>query len=68
MKEDLRKTLNEKLTVPLWPTAGEALDLTRGSTYSAARRGEIATIKFGKCLKVPTAWLKTKLGLNEPAA
>jgi hypothetical protein len=34
--EDIRQILNEKLTVPLWPTAGQALDLKRGATYRAA--------------------------------
>ena len=27
---DLKKTLEEELTVPVWPTAGAALGLSRG--------------------------------------
>jgi hypothetical protein len=40
---------------PLWPTAGRLLGLGRNSTFEAARRGEIPTLRFGKrllCSKV----------------
>jgi len=53
--DDIRQLLNEKLSVPLWPTAGKALDLKRGATYRAAATGEIKTIP------------REKLGI-EPAA
>ena len=33
---EIRRTL----VVPLWPHAGKALGLSRGSTYAAAERGE----------------------------
>ena len=65
--DDIRQLLNERLTVPLWPTAGKALDLKRGATYRAAAAGEIKTISIGRLKKVPTKWLREKLGL-EPAA
>ena len=47
----------QALVMPLWPDAGRALGLSRNATYDAARRGEIKTLRFGKLLKVPTAWL-----------
>jgi hypothetical protein len=41
--------------------------MSRSGTYAAAVRGEIKTIRFGRLMKVPTAWLRQKLDL-EPAA
>jgi excisionase family DNA binding protein len=39
------------------PEAGSLLGLNRNSSYEAAKRGEIPTIKIGKLLKVPKAAL-----------
>jgi hypothetical protein len=66
---EIRKLLNENAVLPLWPETGKlVLGLSRGATYSAAAKGEIKTVSFGRLRKVPTAWLKAKLGLDEPAA
>ena len=65
---EIRRALNENLAVPLWPTAGRALDLKRGATYAAAARGDIRTIQLGRLKRVPSAWLKAKLGLDESAS
>ena len=54
--------------LPLWPQTGKMLNLSRNGTYAAAERGDIKTVRFGRLLKVPTAWLKAKLGLDEPTA
>lgn len=62
-----RKLLNEKLVLSLWPETGKILGLNRGATYEAARRGEIKTLDVGRLKKVPTMWLRQKLGL-EPTA
>lgn len=43
------------------PEAGEALGVARNAAYEAAARGEICTIKIGKKLRVPLAWLERKL-------
>jgi excisionase family DNA binding protein len=51
----------EPLVIPLWPDAGQALGLSRGATYEAARRGQIPTVRFGKLIKVPTAALRRLL-------
>jgi excisionase family DNA binding protein len=64
--DQITKLLNENAVLPLWPEAGQILGLKRGVTYEAARSGEIRTIRIGRLYKVPTAWLRQKLGLNEP--
>jgi hypothetical protein len=62
----IRKDIMTRLTVPLWPTAGQALGLSRSSTYEGARTGEIEVIEVGRRKPVPTSFLRKKLGLNEP--
>jgi hypothetical protein len=66
--DEIKRELNEKLAVPLWPTAGQALDLRRGATYRAAAEGHIPTLDVGRLKRVSTSWLRQKLGLVEPAA
>jgi hypothetical protein len=53
-------------TVALWPTAGRALHLGRSSTYEAARKGEIPTIRIGGRIVALTAPLRRMLQLDEP--
>lgn len=50
-------------TVPLWPTAGQALGIGRSTAYNGARSGEIPTIRVGDRYLVPTAALRKMLGL-----
>jgi hypothetical protein len=64
---ELEKKLRENLTVKLWPDTGEALGISRGATYDAAKRGEIATIDIGRIKRVSSAWLRQKLGLTPSA-
>jgi hypothetical protein len=66
--DEIMKLLNENAVLPLWPEAGQVLGLRRGAAYAAARSGDIKTIRLGRLLKVPTSWLRQKLGLDEPAA
>ena len=54
-------TFEGNFVVPLWPHAGKALGLSRGSTYAAAGRGEIPTIKIGRLLRVPVRALEQML-------
>ena len=42
--EDIMTDIKTKPTVPLWPHAGAAYDLSRGATYQAAARGEIEVV------------------------
>jgi len=50
----------------LWPEVGNLLGLSRSTTYEAARRGEIPTIRFGRRIIVPTAALRRMVGLDTP--
>ena len=43
---------DEKRTLDLWPETGVALGLGRSSTYEAAARGEIPTIRIGRSVRV----------------
>jgi excisionase family DNA binding protein len=51
----------ERLAVPLWPTAGKALGLSRNTTYAAAQRGDIPTLRFGRLVRVPLKALQRLL-------
>lgn len=64
MAYDTQKLLDQTVTLPLWPETGGIMGLSRNSTYAAAGRGEIKTIRIGRLLKVPTAWLRRKLELD----
>ncbi len=54
----------DRPTLRLWPTAGQALGLGRSATYAAAERGEIPTIRVGGRILVPTAALRRLLHLD----
>jgi hypothetical protein len=56
----------EQPTMQLWPQVGELLGLGRASTYEAARRGDIPTMRFGRRIAVPTAALRRLLGIDTP--
>jgi hypothetical protein len=65
MTDEIKRLLNETVVLPLWPETGKTvLGLSRGATYSAAAKGQIKTISFGRLRKVPTAWLRQKLRLD----
>lgn len=66
--KNLMKQLNEEAVMRLWPEVGTLLKMQRAATYGAASRGEIKTVKFGHFKRVPTAWLKRKLGIEDTAA
>jgi hypothetical protein len=65
--DEIHKLLTENAVLPLWPQTGRILNLSRGATYAAAERGDVKVIKLGRLKRVPTAWLRQKLGLDEPA-
>ena len=69
--QGLPKWLVEILAEPTTtvPQAGRALGIKgRNQSYEAAARGEIKTLKFGRRLSVPTAWLKRQLMLDDDKA
>lgn len=43
----------ERMTVPVWPDAGQILGLGRNATYDAISRGEIPVLRFGRRILVP---------------
>ncbi|MEW8623956.1 MAG: helix-turn-helix domain-containing protein [Candidatus Thiodiazotropha endolucinida] len=57
----MSKPRHECLTIPLWPDAGKALGLGKNSSYAAAHKGEIPTIRIGGRLLVPKAALQRLL-------
>ena len=56
--------------IPLWPDAGQMAGLSRGSTYKAADRGDIPTVRIGNLRKVPIRKWRRMLGIDDakPAA
>jgi hypothetical protein len=63
----LQQALDEirtKPTVPLWPQVGLVLGLSRGSTYKAAREGQIDVVRFGHRIRAVTGPLRKKLGID----
>ena len=66
--DEIKKLLDNNAVLPLWPHTGRILNLSRNGTYAAAERGDIKTIQLGRLKRVPSAWLKAKLGLDESAA
>ena len=56
----------KRLTVPVWPDAGQTLGLGRNATYDAIARGEIPAIRIGRKLLVPRQALE-RLANGEPA-
>ncbi|MGY3575497.1 DNA-binding protein [Bradyrhizobium sp. USDA 4504] len=63
--------LNEELQALLSRPTADVPDvgricygLSRNGSYDAVRRGEIETIRVGRLLKVPTAPLRKKLGID----
>lgn len=47
------------------PKAGAYLGLGRDSSYNAAKRGELPTIRIGRRTVVPTAALLAMLGIGD---
>jgi hypothetical protein len=66
--DEVRKLLESRALLPLWPEVAGILGLCRNATYDAAARGDIKTVQFGRLKRVPSAWLKAKLGLDESAS
>jgi hypothetical protein len=46
------------------PQAVRALGIGKSAGYEAARTGQIPTLRFGRRLVVPTAWLRQQLGIE----
>jgi hypothetical protein len=46
-----------------FPGTGKPLN----ATYNAIKSGEIPSFRFGDSIRIPTSWMKQKLGLTEAA-
>lgn len=59
------KSLPDPEQVPVMGVehAGSCLGLGRTAAYQAARRGDIPTLRIGRRVVVPTAQLRSMLGL-----
>lgn len=55
--------LRGRLTVPV-PVAGRLLGLGRDSSYAAAIRGDIPSLRIGRRIVVPVPQLLRLLGVN----
>ena len=47
--------------------AGRLLGISQGHAYKATRDGDIPTVRIGRSLRVPTAWIRRVLQLEEQA-
>lgn len=56
-----------EVEVPLWPYAGMALWVCRGVICAVVARNEIEVIRIGRSIKVVTAPLRKRLGLDSVA-
>ncbi len=56
-----------KPVVPLWPHAGMALGVCRAAIYAAAARNEIEVIRIGRSIRVVSASLRKRLGMDRAA-
>jgi len=56
---------HEQPVLNLWPTTGQLLGQSRQSTYDAANRGDIPTIRIGRRILVPTAALHRLLQVDD---
>jgi hypothetical protein len=62
--EQILEEIRRKPTVKVWPHAGRALGLGRGSAYAAAARNEIDVIRIGRSVRAVSATLRQRLGLD----
>jgi hypothetical protein len=56
--------IRTKLTVPVWPHYAWAHGCSRGTAYEIAKAGGPEFIRVGRLIRVVTAALRTKLGID----
>ena len=61
MKADENSPANMQPQTLSLPEVAAIMGIGRNAAYDAARRGEIPTLRFGKLLRVPRAWVAKKL-------
>ncbi|WP_246725518.1 helix-turn-helix domain-containing protein [Beijerinckia sp. L45] len=65
---ELETAIRNEQSLPLWPHTGQALRISRNSTYAAAKKGDIPTIKVGGSIRVPATALRKMLGIEPKEA
>lgn len=63
MNQELQELLSRP-TADVDDVGRVCFGLSRNGSYEAAKRGDFATIRVGRLLKVPTAPLKRQLGIE----
>ena len=63
MDADIRKTLNDNLTVNV-DVAGKAIGVSRNTAYAATKSGDLPSVRIGGRIRVPTAALRKMLGIE----
>ena len=63
MKQILADLRNNP-TVPVWPHYAKLMNLSRGSAYASVKRGDVPTVEVGRLIRVISAPLRKKLGLD----
>jgi hypothetical protein len=66
--DEIQKLLHDNVALPLWPETGTLFHMSRPATYRAAAAGDIKTIRLGRLMRVPTAWLREQLGIESRSA
>jgi hypothetical protein len=67
MNKELEELLRRP-TNPLPDVGRIVFGLSRNASYAAGARGDIAVIEIGRLKRVPTPWLRKKLGLDPASA
>jgi hypothetical protein len=52
-------------TAPVPEVGRVVFGLSRNTSYQAAQKGDLPTIRIGRTLHVPTAWVRKTLGLED---
>lgn len=65
--KDVLEEIRTKPVVPVWPHMGVVFDCSRGQSYAMVARKEIDVIRIGRSIKVVTAPLRKRLGLDRAA-
>ena len=61
--EEAVEEIRRKPLVDLWPTVGVVYDVSRGTVYAMAARGEIDVVDAGRLKKAVSATLRRRLGI-----
>ena len=61
--EQAKEEITRKPVVDLWPTLAVLYDVSKGTIYEMARRGEVDVLKVGRLKKAISASERRKLGI-----